>query len=125
MGVNMDRSLKSNHKKFKKQSKKTIYRQFEYSKKKKKEEKETAMEAVSNYLKLPADILAGAPIITATGKNELVVENYKNIIEYTGTIIRVQTKMGRICIEGVNLNINYFNNDEMKVTGIIRTIHYK
>ena len=118
--------LKSNHKKFKQNSKKTIYSQFEYSKKKRKEEDhETLMESVSDKLRLPTDILAGAPIITATGRNELVIENYKSIIEYNGDLIKVQTKLCRISIEGKNLNINYFTNDEMKVTGMIQAIHYK
>lgn len=120
--------LKSGHKQFKKDAKKTIYSQFEYSKKKRKEapeESESAMEVVSRKLGLPADILAGAPIISAIGRNEMIIENYKSIIEYNGNIIKVQTKLCRISIEGVNLNIVYFNNDEMKITGIIHAIHYK
>lgn len=128
MEVCMAGRTKSNHKQFKKDAKKTIYSQFEYSKKKKKEteeEMEHPMEIISRKLGLPADILAGAPIITSIGRNELVVENYKNIIEYNGNIIKVQTKLCRIMIEGVNLNIIYFNNDEMKITGIIHAIHYK
>lgn len=128
MEVSMTSQTKSTHKKFKKDAKKTIYSQFEYNKKKRKEiskEKETAMEAVSKVLGLPADVLAGAPIITAYGRNELVIENYKSIIEYNGTLIKVQTKLCRIVIEGVNLNIVHFNNDEMKITGIIHSILYK
>lgn len=128
MEVSMVSQTKSKHKKFKKDAKKTIYSQFEYNKKKRKEipeEKETAMEAVSKALGLPSDVLAGAPIITAYGRNELVIENYKSIIEYNGTLIKVQTKLYRIVIEGVNLNIVHFNNDEMKITGIIHSILYK
>lgn len=124
----MSDRIKSNHKQFKKDAKKTIYRQFEYSKKNKKdtdEEQENTMELISRKLGLPPDILAGAPIITSIGRNELVIENYKNIIEYNGNIIKVQTKLCRISIEGSNLNIIYFNHDEMKITGMIHAIHYK
>lgn len=124
----MAERMKSTHKQFKKDAKKTIYSQFEYSKKTKKEmpeEKETVMEVVSRTLGLSSDILAGAPIITAFGRNELVIENYKSIIEYNGKVIKVQTKLCRITIEGVGLNIIYFNNDEMKITGIIHAIYYK
>lgn len=124
----MSDRMKSSHDQFKKNSKKTLYSQFEYSKKKRKEtkeEQEQITETISRKLGLPSDILAGAPIINAIGRTELVIENYKNIIEYTGTLIKVQTKLCRISIEGTNLNIIYFNNDEMKVTGIIHSIHYK
>jgi len=124
----MTGQMKSNHKQFKKNNKKTLYSQFEYNKKKKKEvpeDRESVMEIVSRKLGLPSDILAGAPIITSVGRSELVVENYKSIIEYNGNVIKVQTKLCRIIVEGVNLNIIYFNNDEMKITGIIHSISYK
>jgi hypothetical protein len=39
-------------------------------------------------------------------------------------IIRVMTKIGRVNIEGKNLNIDFFTNEEMKVTGIIHGIQY-
>ena len=120
--------IKSSHNQYKKNVNKSIYSQFEYIKKKKEdisEEDETIMEVVSKKLGLPSDILAGAPIITAIGRNEMVIENYKNIIEYNGNVIKVQTKLCRILIEGVNLNILYFNNDEMKITGIFHSIYYK
>lgn len=124
----MAQYMKSSHNQFKKKSKKTLYRQFEYSKKKKKdtqEESERAAEVISKKLGLPPDILAGAPIINSIGRTELVLENYTNIIEYTGQIIKVQTKLCRVIIEGTNLDIAYFCNDEMKVTGMIHSIHYQ
>ena len=70
-------------------------------------------------------MLAGAPIIMATGKHQLVLENYKGIIEYTGNLIRVQTKTCKICIEGKKLNIDYFTNDEMRISGTIEAIRYQ
>ena len=127
----MGRDIKSNHDKFKKAAKKTIYSQFEYSKDKEKEkeknrqERLSAMEYISYKLGLPDDILGGAPILTATGRNELIIENYKSIIEYNGNVIKIQTKQCRICIEGTGLNISYFSNGEMKITGIIHAISYK
>lgn len=124
MEVLMGKRLKSNHKYFKKKSKKTIYSQFENAKKSNQAERMTILEALSNNIGLPADILAGAPIITATGRNELLIENYKGIIEYNGNIIKVQTKLCRIVIEGTNLNIIYFTNDEMRINGIIHSIQY-
>lgn len=122
----MKQKLKSTHKNFKKKSKNTIYNQFtNNSKKDKSSEKEPYLATLSNNLKLPADILVGAPIITATGRNELCIENYKGIIEYNSTVIKVQTKICKICVEGTNLNIDYFTNDEMKISGYIQSIFYR
>jgi sporulation protein YqfC len=85
----------------------------------------TYLEELSNRLHLPADILAGAPVITATGRNEIRLENYKGIIEYNGNLIKVQTKVCKVCIEGKHLNILYFTEDEMRITGYIQGIYYQ
>lgn len=88
-------------------------------------QKRTAyLETVSDRMKLPSDILAGAPILIITGQTELSIENYKGIIEYTGDLLRIQTKTGRIHIEGKNLVIRNYTEDAMKVSGYISHIDY-
>lgn len=117
--------LKSTHKKFKQDSKHTLYKGFDKKKKYDVNQRQSYLEELSNRLHLPADVLAGAPIITATGRNELCLENYKGIIEFNGNLIKVQTKVCRICIEGKHLNILYFTEDEMRITGYIEAIYYQ
>lgn len=119
----MSRSIKSSHKKFKKASRDTLYKGID-TKKRKVESNLSCLEKLSCQLNIPADIIAGAPIITATGRNEICLENYKGIIEYNGCQIKVQTKNFKICIEGKELNILYFTQDEMKITGFIKSINY-
>ncbi len=123
-GAMKDR-LKSSHKQFKKDAKNTLYSGLQPKKRQKKEEKTSYTEEISNRLGIPADILAGAPIITATGRNELSIENYKGLIEYNGDKIKVQTKQCKVCIEGKQLDILYFTEDEMRVTGYIHAIYYQ
>jgi sporulation protein YqfC len=121
----MVQKIKSNHKKYKQQNAKNIYSQFPKKNKKRSEfEKDSYLEVISNNLKLPSDVLAGAPILTVTGKNQICLENYKGIIEYTGNLIRVQTKLCRIHIEGTELNIDYLTDDEMRISGRICNIRY-
>lgn len=121
----MNKKVKSNHKKFKKEVAHDIYRQFPKNLKKRDEkERESYLETLSNNLKISSDIIAGAPILTVTGKKQISLENYKGIIEYTGNLIRIQTKTGKIHIEGRDLNIDYFTDEEMKVSGIIQMIQY-
>lgn len=121
----MVQKIKSNHKKFKQQNAKNIYNQFPKKIKRKSEtEKDSYLEVISNNLKLPSDVLAGAPILTITGKNQICLENYKGIIEYTGNLIRVQTKLCRIHIEGNDLNIDCLTDDEMRISGRIGNIRY-
>lgn len=121
----MKDNLKSSHETFKKINKNTLYKGISHKKKVKSSLTPTYLEELSSRVHLPADILAGAPVITATGRNELRVENYKGIIEYDGNIIKVQTKTCRVCIEGKQLNILYFTEDEMRITGYIQAIYYQ
>lgn len=121
----MKGNLKSAHKEFKKNSKKTLYQGFDVKNKIKKVRDLSYLEELSSHLNLPADVLAGAAIITATGRNELCLENYKGIIEYNDNLIKVQTKSYKICIEGKKLNILYFTEDEMRITGLIQSIYYQ
>ena len=65
-------------------------------------------------LELPRDLFFGSVILTVTGQEEIIVENYKGILEYTRESIRLQTKTCRLFLSGKNLKIVYYTNDEMK-----------
>lgn len=119
----MAKGLKSSHKKYKKEARDTLYKGLD-TKKRKVETRSSYLEELSYHLNLPADVIAGAPIVTATGRNEICLENYKSIIEYNGDIVKVQTKACKICIEGEDLNILYFTEDEMRIRGYIKAIYY-
>lgn len=117
--------LKSSHEKFKKNAKNTLYQGLNKKKKNKPYDRQSYLETLSNKIHIPTDIIAGAPIITATGRNEINLENYKGLIEFNNELIKIQTKQCRICIEGKQLNILYFTEDEMRITGYIQAIYYQ
>ena len=58
------------------------------------------------------------------GDFEVCIENYRGITEYTDSLVRVQTKGGQIRLTGRRLQIEYYTNDEMKVTGKIQTLEF-
>ena len=62
--------------------------------------------------------------MTITGKHEAYVENYMSLIEYTECLIRLQTRTCKLEIHGTNLDIAYYTNDEMKITGEIQEVKY-
>ena len=73
---------------------------------------------------LPKDVVMGIPMLTMMGQMELNIENYRGIIEYTDLLVRIQTKDGQIKVTGSHLKVDYYTNDEMKVTGYITAIEY-
>lgn len=89
-----------------------------------KKDKKKKTEAIVDNLCLPKDLLLGCVILNITGRNEAYVENYKGIIEYNANCIRLQTKSCQVFIYGENLFIEYYTNDEMKITGCFCEIKY-
>lgn len=79
---------------------------------------------ISEAANMPKDILAGLPVIKVWGNSEIYIENFKGIIEYLDTIIRIQTKIGKVVITGKCMQIEYYTNEDMKITGIIFSIEY-
>ena len=79
---------------------------------------------IAQKLNIPEDISDGLPIVTVTGQCEVYVENYRGIIEYENNCIKLQTKVCRICFTGKNLEIVYYTNTDMKITGQLENILY-
>ena len=86
--------------------------------------KESLKKKMACTTNLPKDVIFGVPIITMTGQLEVCVENYKGIREYTDTLIRIRSKVGQIRVTGRNMQIEYYTNDEMKITGQIKSVEY-
>ena len=76
-------------------------------------------------MELPKDILLGASIITLVGKNELLIENYKGILDYREDSILIQGKHERIRIEGRKLVISNYTREEMKISGTVHKVSYE
>lgn len=86
--------------------------------------KEQIREKLASAASMPKDVVMGASVVTILGRNEVSIENYRGIIEYTDILIRVQTKNGQIRLTGKRLQIEYYTNDEMKITGTVNTLEF-
>lgn len=82
-------------------------------------------EELVDTLELPKDLMYGAVLVSITGRQEMLIENYRGILEYNQTCIRLQAKNCRLLVQGKNLHINYYTNEEMKITGIIDSVMYE
>ena len=81
-------------------------------------------EMIMESLQLPKDILNGDMRITLTGYREAWIENYKGILEYSSESIILQGKNGKVQFVGKRLTIDYYTNEDMKLTGKITSINY-
>ena len=76
---------------------------------------------IDKILEIPDEIYTNAPKITITGFNEIILENYKGILEYEEFYVRINTHLGVVNINGYNLNLENMTNDDIKVTGKIES----
>ena len=53
------------------------------------------------------------------------IENYRSILMFSDTAIRIQAKRYILCLSGRNLNISYYDRDEMKITGKFEHITFE
>ena len=77
---------------------------------------------IDRLLEIPQEIYSNVPKITITGFNEMIIENFKGILEYEEFFVRISTHIGIININGYNLNLETMTNDDIKVTGKIESI---
>ena len=74
---------------------------------------------ISEALELPIEITMALPKITLVGNQEVIIFNHKGIIEYTSTLIRINSKSGIIKVLGNDLEIRNILSEEIYIVGII------
>lgn len=77
---------------------------------------------MDKMLEIPKEVYSNIPKLSVTGFEEMVIENYKGILEYGEFFVRISTHIGIININGYNLNLETMTNDDIKVTGKIESI---
>lgn len=78
--------------------------------------------AIDRILEIPKELASGAPKITITGFEEMLIENYKGILEYEENLVRINTFMGVVIVNGINLSLNQLTEDDMLVKGQIDSL---
>ncbi len=89
---------------------------------KKKKKKQNRFE---EWLEIPKEISTEKPKLTIMGFEELLIENYKSILEYQDFYVRLSTYIGIININGFELKLNEMTNDDLLITGKIESIDFE
>ena len=77
---------------------------------------------INRMLEMPKETYTNEPKIIITGFNELIIENYKGILEYEEYYIKLSTFIGCININGFNLKLDKMTEDSLKVIGKIESL---
>ena len=77
---------------------------------------------INRMLEVPKELYTNEPKVIITGFNELIIENYKGILEYEEYYVRLNTYIGNININGLNLKLEKMTEDNLKILGKIESI---
>ena len=80
------------------------------------------MNKINQMLEIPKETYTNEPKIIITGFNELIIENYKGILEYEEYYIKLSTFIGCINLNGFNLKLDKMTEDSLKITGKIESL---
>lgn len=81
-------------------------------------------ERLTEALDLPKDIVLNLPRLIFTGNRELYIENYRGIVEYSDTIIRLNTSECMIKITGTQLGIKNIATEEITLSGRMKSLEF-
>ena len=82
-------------------------------------------EKLALLLSLPKEIAMDLPVVTAIGRGEISIENYKNLIEFSEETIRIRTKDGALTVAGNRLTLKQITSENLVITGRIAGISYE
>ncbi len=82
-------------------------------------------KSISKFLEIPREVISNIPKITVTGFDEVLIENFKGILEYEDYFARISTSIGIININGFNLKLNQMTDDDILVSGRIENLDFE
>ena len=79
---------------------------------------------VTEALELPKEIMLNLPLISLVGREEVTIENYKGILEYSEEMVRIGTAAGVLQLKGKELCLKQLSAECMVVTGKIENLSF-
>ena len=77
---------------------------------------------INDMLEIPKEVYSNEPKLVITGFNEMVIENYKGILEYDDFYVKINSYIGSINIHGFNLRLEKMTEDNIRIIGKIESM---
>ena len=79
-------------------------------------------KTIYDIIGISGEILANEPKIVVTGDYLVEIFNHKGIVDFSDTVINVNTKKCIYRIMGVNMEIRSISDDEVSISGTMIAI---
>ena len=87
-----------------------------------KKQKNRLIRKIDSILEIPKEVSSEIPKVTLIGFEQLLIENFKGIVEYEEFFVKISTTIGNINIHGFNLSLNQMTEDDIMINGKIDSI---
>ena len=77
---------------------------------------------INQMSEMPREINNKEPKITIISFDEILIENYKGILEYEEFFIKVDTEIGTVNINGYKLTLEQITEEDIAIKGTIKSI---
>ena len=81
-------------------------------------------EKFTEVLELPKELILDLPKLTMVGNKDMMIENYKSVMEYGSARIRVNTGLGVVKITGMGLLIKEITSEDIIISGEIYALEF-
>ncbi len=87
--------------------------------------KKYKLNRLNKILEMPSEITSQIPRVTNLGFKKMMIENYKNILEYQDFFIRINTSIGIININGLEMKMEEMTKDDIVIEGEIDSVDFE
>lgn len=110
--------------KMNKKEKKKWYKEI-IKKDKVKEISSKFRDVFSEMVDIPNYIISNSSKITMIDNNNILIEGYKNVVDYYLHYIKIRGNNLEIVIDGKNLDIKEITDEDLVITGTIYSVNFK
>ncbi len=80
---------------------------------------------LNQILEMPREIDNKESKITIVSFDEMLIENYKGILEYEEFYVKDHTELGTININGYKLKLEQITEDDIAIKGVINSVDFE
>jgi len=77
---------------------------------------------INQILEMPRELDNTEPKITIISFDQILIENYKGILEYEEFFVKLETDIGTININGYELALEQITQEDIEIKGVIKSI---
>ncbi|MCL2566089.1 MAG: sporulation protein YqfC [Defluviitaleaceae bacterium] len=86
--------------------------------------KQAISQKITSALELPKEVVMNLPLITLIGNEDMTVENFKGVLEYSEERVRINTTAGIVRVEGKKLLLKQITADNIGIVGNIMKVEF-